>query len=70
MIVEPQQAESIVSEGKADTVALARALLDNPRWVWHAAEKLGAEGSITYPPQYERSKRGLWPGAVLARPEG
>jgi 2,4-dienoyl-CoA reductase-like NADH-dependent reductase (Old Yellow Enzyme family) len=69
MIVEPEQAESIVSEGKADTVALARALLDNPRWVWHAAEKLGAEGSITHPPQYERSKRALWPGAVLARPE-
>jgi 2,4-dienoyl-CoA reductase-like NADH-dependent reductase (Old Yellow Enzyme family) len=69
MIVEPEQAESIVSEGKADTVALARALLDNPRWVWHAAERLGAEGSVTYPQQYERSKRALWPGAVLARPK-
>jgi 2,4-dienoyl-CoA reductase-like NADH-dependent reductase (Old Yellow Enzyme family) len=51
-----EQAESIISEGKADTVALARALLGNPRWVWHAAERLGAEDSITYPPQYERSK--------------
>jgi 2,4-dienoyl-CoA reductase-like NADH-dependent reductase (Old Yellow Enzyme family) len=69
MIVEPEQAESIISEGKADTVALARALLDNPRWVWHAAEMLGAESSIMYPPQYERSKRAFWPGAQLARPD-
>ncbi|MFD1557329.1 NADH:flavin oxidoreductase/NADH oxidase [Paraburkholderia silviterrae] len=68
MIVDPEQAEAIVAEGKADTVALARALLDNPRWVWHAAEKLGAEDSVFYPPQYERSKRGLWSGARIARP--
>lgn len=69
MIVEPDQAETIISSGKADTVALARAFLDDPRWVWHAAEKLGAAGSVKYPPQYERSKRGLWPGAQLARPD-
>lgn len=69
MIVDPEQADSIIRDGKADTIALGRAFLDNPRWVWHAAERLGAEASITYPPQYERSKRALWAGARLARPD-
>ena len=58
--------EGNVTSGKADQVALARALLDNPRWVWHAAEKLGA--SIAFPPQYERASAKLWPGAAIARP--
>ncbi len=67
MIVRPKQAEEIIASGQADMVALGRALLDNPRWVWHAAQALGAE--VTYPPQYERSRAALWPGARLARPE-
>jgi 2,4-dienoyl-CoA reductase-like NADH-dependent reductase (Old Yellow Enzyme family) len=66
MIAEPQQAEEIVSSGKADMVALARGFLDDPRWVWHAAEKLGAQAD--YPPQYARSRPDVWPGAKLARP--
>jgi len=65
MIAEPHQAEAIIASGKADQVALARALLDNPRWVWHAAEKLGAK--ISYPPQYERASAKLWPGSKIAR---
>ena len=65
MIADPAQANEIVTSGQADQVALARALLDNPRWVWHAAEKLGAH--VAYPPQYERSAAKLWPGAALAR---
>lgn len=69
MIVDPEQAEAIIRDGKADTVALGRAFLDNPRWVWHAAERLGAEALLSYPPQYERSKRALWAGARLARPD-
>jgi 2,4-dienoyl-CoA reductase-like NADH-dependent reductase (Old Yellow Enzyme family) len=69
LIVEPMQAEHIVASGKADSVALARALLDNPRWVWHAADQLGAQGSVEYPPQYERSRRALWPGAEIIRPD-
>ncbi|REG49037.1 2,4-dienoyl-CoA reductase-like NADH-dependent reductase (Old Yellow Enzyme family) [Paraburkholderia sp. BL6669N2] len=68
MIAEANQAEEIIASGQADTVAVGRAFLDNPRWVWHAAERLGAEDQMTYPPQYERSKRGLWAGAKLARP--
>lgn len=66
MIVKPEQAEEIIASGKADMVALARAFLDDPRWVWHAAEKLG--GSVHYPPQYARASRSLWPGAALLRP--
>ncbi len=66
LIVEPAQAEAIVSSGQADCVALARGILDDPRWVWHAAERLGA--AISYPPQYDRVRRGNWPGAAMARP--
>ena len=43
MIAEPQQAEDILAAGRADCVALARGMLDDPRWAWHAAEELGAE---------------------------
>ncbi len=66
MILEPAQAENIVASGQADFVALARALLDDPRWVWHAADRLGA--SIAYPPQYARVDRSNWPGAAIVRP--
>jgi len=66
MIVDPLQAEEIVASGKADMVAMARAILDNPRWVWHAAERFGV--TLDYPPQYQRSRPDAWPGAALARP--
>jgi 2,4-dienoyl-CoA reductase-like NADH-dependent reductase (Old Yellow Enzyme family) len=66
MIVDPDQAEAIVASGQADMVCLARGFLDNPRWVWHAAERFGIR--IDYPPQYARSRPDVWPGAQLARP--
>jgi 2,4-dienoyl-CoA reductase-like NADH-dependent reductase (Old Yellow Enzyme family) len=66
MIADPLQAEAIIAEGKADMVAMARAFLDNPRWVWHAAERFGVK--LEYPPQYARSRGDVWPGAQLARP--
>ena len=53
LITEAQQAEAIIADGKADMVALARALLYDPRWGWHAAAELGA--SVEAPPQYWRS---------------
>jgi NADPH2 dehydrogenase len=67
MIADADQAEEILASGKADMVAMARALLDNPRWVWHAAERFGVK--IEYPPQYARVHASLWPGAKIARPQ-
>ena len=54
LITEPRHAEEIVAKGQADMVALARAMLYDPRWPWHAAAELGA--SVTAPPQYWRSQ--------------
>ncbi|QCI68892.1 NADH:flavin oxidoreductase/NADH oxidase [Phreatobacter stygius] len=66
MIARADHAEEIVASGAADQVALGRAILDDPRWGWHAAEALGA--SLSLPPQYARVAARLWPGAALARP--
>ena len=65
MIIAPAQAQEIINTGKADMVALARAFLDDPRWVWHAAERLGA--SVSYPAPYARVAPAVWPGAAIAR---
>ena len=54
LITEPRQAEEIVASGKADMVALARGMLWDPRWPWHAAAELGA--SVEAPRQYWRSQ--------------
>lgn len=54
MITEPRQAEAIVSSGQADMVALARGMLYDPRWAWHAAAELGAQ--VAYPNQYQRCR--------------
>ena len=54
LITEPRQAEEIVASGQADLVALARGMLYDPRWPWHAAAELG--GEVTAPPQYWRSQ--------------
>jgi len=53
LITEAEQAEAIIVNGDADAVALARAILYDPRWPWHAAAKLGAR--VTAPKQYWRS---------------
>ena len=66
MIADAEQAEEIVASGKADMIAMARAFLDDPRWVWHAAEHFGVR--LEYPPQYARSHPSVWPGSGLARP--
>jgi 2,4-dienoyl-CoA reductase-like NADH-dependent reductase (Old Yellow Enzyme family) len=67
MIVEPAQAEAIVTSGQADMVALARALLDDPRWPHHAAVAL--DGPEALPVQYERAAVQTWPGYPLAHPQ-
>ena len=66
MILAAQQAETIVSSGNADFVALARGFLDDPHWAWHAAETLGAK--VPVPPQYARATVETWPGAKIVRP--
>jgi NADPH2 dehydrogenase len=62
LIARPKQAEAIIAEGKADMIALARAMLDNPHWGWEAAQILGAE--VARPKQYQRAAPSLWAGAT------
>ena len=59
LIFEPHQAESIIAGGSADFVALGRALLDDPRWIFHAAETLGEP--TNYPPQLGQLMPNRWP---------
>ncbi|HTK02419.1 MAG TPA: NADH:flavin oxidoreductase/NADH oxidase [Bordetella sp.] len=54
LITEPDQANDIVAQGKADMVSLARGMLYNPRWPWHAAAQLGHH--VQAPKQYWRSQ--------------
>jgi len=54
LITEFEQAEAIVSTGDADFIALARAILYDPRWPWHAAAHFGAH--VRVPSQYLRSQ--------------
>jgi 2,4-dienoyl-CoA reductase-like NADH-dependent reductase (Old Yellow Enzyme family) len=49
-----EQAEAIVGTGDADLIALARAIIYDPRWPWHAAAALGAQ--VRVPSQYLRSQ--------------
>ncbi len=61
LITEARQAERIVADGQADLVAMARAMMFDPRWAWHAAKELGAE--TAYPERYKRCAPGRWPVA-------
>jgi 2,4-dienoyl-CoA reductase-like NADH-dependent reductase (Old Yellow Enzyme family) len=47
-----EQAEEIVATGDADMIAIARTILYDPRWPWHAAAHLGAK--VSAPKQYLR----------------
>jgi 2,4-dienoyl-CoA reductase-like NADH-dependent reductase (Old Yellow Enzyme family) len=51
LIVHAQQAETILQEGRADLIALAREMLYNPNWTMDAAQKLGIDADFqTVPP--------------------
>ncbi len=54
LITEAQQIETILQEGRADVVLLARELLRDPYFPMHAAKALAEDYS--FPPQYERAK--------------
>lgn len=60
MIYSASQAEEIIQEGKADMVAVARAMLANPRWPWLAAKELGV--TLDYPAPYQRAAPNKWRG--------
>ena len=47
-------------------VAMARGVLYNPRWPWHAAEELGAEADYAVP--YIRCRPAMWPEAFADEP--
>jgi len=53
MITEREQAERIVSEGKADAVLIAREFLRDPYWPLAAAREAGQR--ISWPAQYLRA---------------
>jgi 2,4-dienoyl-CoA reductase-like NADH-dependent reductase (Old Yellow Enzyme family) len=53
LITEPRQADTLIADGSADLVALARGMLYDPRWPWHAAAELGAQ--VQAPAQYWRA---------------
>jgi 2,4-dienoyl-CoA reductase-like NADH-dependent reductase (Old Yellow Enzyme family) len=59
LITEPEQAQAIVAEGKADMVLLARAVLRDPYWPVRAAVALGRAEAVKAPPQYERGWAGI-----------
>jgi 2,4-dienoyl-CoA reductase-like NADH-dependent reductase (Old Yellow Enzyme family) len=67
MIAKPEQANAIIASGEADFVALARPMLDNPRWGLHAAAALGDD--ISYPPQYIRARPNNWLGFRFVHPD-
>lgn len=54
LITQPEQAEQILGEGRADLVALGRELLRNPHWPLSAAQRLGVD--LDWPVQYRRAK--------------
>lgn len=66
LITEYEHAEAIVANGDADLVAIARAILYDPRWPWHAAAALG--GQVKAPNQYLRCQPRGFPN--LLSPDG
>jgi 2,4-dienoyl-CoA reductase-like NADH-dependent reductase (Old Yellow Enzyme family) len=66
LITDPHQAEAILREERADMIGLARAMLYDPRWPWHAAQALGVP--LAYPRQYERAHPSRSSGAGINAP--
>lgn len=55
LITTAQEAESVIEQGRADIVLLARELLRDPYFPLRAAHQLG-DTSVKWPVQYERAK--------------
>lgn len=56
IIVTPEQAEAILTNGEADLIFMARELLRDPYFPLRAARELGYD-DMPWPVQYERAKR-------------
>ena len=67
LITDYDQAEAIVGTGDADMVALARTILYDPRWPWHAAAHLGAK--VHAPRQYHRASPARYGDLLQIRAE-
>lgn len=65
LITDYVQAEAILATGDADLIALARAILYNPHWPWHAAAHFGA--AVKAPDQYLRSQPREYPNLFDVR---
>ena len=65
LITEFEQAEAIIGTGDADLIALARAMLYDPRWPWHAAAHFGAQ--VKAPDQYLRAQPRQYPDLFAVR---
>ena len=65
-ITSAHQAESILRGGQADMIGVARIMLFNPHWPWHAANELGVD--IPYPHQYERANPKRWSSSAVSSP--
>lgn len=76
LITDPRHADDLVREGHADLVALARGMMDDPNWAFHAAQVLGVEDPFSVlPPHYafrlaerERTSTLHPPGSAAAIP--
>ncbi|KAA0697212.1 NADH:flavin oxidoreductase/NADH oxidase [Neorhizobium sp. P12A] len=66
LITEFEQAEAIISTGDADLIALARGILYDPHWPWHAAAELG--GQVHAPNQYLRSQPRQYKDLFITEP--
>ena len=65
MIRDPEYAEHLISDGKADLVAIARGFLYEPGWARRASEEL--KGNLFYPIQYQRAMPKNWTKAFPDR---
>lgn len=63
LLFDPRLAEEIVASGSVDCVAIGRAMLFDPRWPLHAAQRLGV--TLPYPLQYLHVQPETWPGAAF-----
>jgi len=59
-----EQAEGIIQTGDADLIGLARTILYDARWPWHAAARLGA--TVRVPSQYLRCQPERFPNLLVS----